>query len=651
MKELGFNVIKLWAVWNTIEKTKSEFDFEDLDKLVDISAQNGLKVIINTIPEGAPYWTERENADSLYRTSKGEVLTYSGPANIPSAGWPGLCLDNEDAQEMVSRFIYETARHFADHPAVIAIDVWNEPHLEPMFDYTGQLLCYCGGSKDRFRQWLKERYGTLAELNKKWFRCYSDWSQVTPPPRFGTYADMIDWRRFWLSNLADWLKLRVTAARKGAPGKLIQTHTAFSAYMGARSHGGLGNELGDEFLLAKEVDVFGLSAFPLWLMGEAHVYRHLIHVEIIAEASGDKPFYQAELQGGAGKAGLLGGYVPSAEDVRLWNWNVIAGGGKGVVYWQYAAEPAGMESPGFGLIDSVGGDTPRLLSASKCAKDFNQEYLTNARRVPAVNGIYLSRSSDLLTYAAREEGKYTESFNGVYAMLYEAGIPVRFVHNDTLEKALSEGLEVLYLPMTFVLSDREQELLKDFAEKGGTLIMEPGTGMYAENGEMDMDYTFLHDLFGMEHAAIDALRPGKTVCKAGDGDGFACAYYRQIFSECAGDADVIAAFEDGAPAALKRKIGEGRAILLCGYAGAMYSEQCDGATREYISQFFDAKGYGAVESMENEGLLVRLLKDRDTHIIVAVNHGDADKTLHIKLRDADPISVMVPKKDGKIILA
>ena len=507
MKELGFTVIKLWAVWNTIEKTKGEYDFTDLDKLVDISAKNGLEVIINTIPEGAPYWTEQENAASLYKTSKGEVLTYSGPANIPSAGWPGLCLDNEDAQSLVANFIYETAKHFADNAAVIAIDVWNEPHLEPMFDYSGQLLCYCDGSKDRFRQWLRERYGTLEKLNQKWFRCYSDWSQVMPPPRFGTYTDMIDWRRFWLNNLTDWLKLRVAAARKGAPDTLIQTHTAFSAYMGARSHGGLGNELGDEFLLAKEVDVFGLSAFPRWLMGPAHVYRHLIHVEIIAEASGDRPFYQVELQGGAGKAGLLGGYVPSAEDVRLWNWSVIAGGGKGVVYWQYSPELAGMESPGFGLIDSTGGDTPRLLSASKCAQAFNKEYLTNAKRVPAVNGIYLSRSSDLVTYAAREEGKYTESFEGIYAMLYDAGIPVRFVHNDTLERALDEGLRVLYLPMTFVLTEREQALLTAFVEKGGTLIMEPGTGMYGENGEMDMNYTFLYDMLGMEHGAIDALDP------------------------------------------------------------------------------------------------------------------------------------------------
>jgi hypothetical protein len=76
---------------------------------------------------------------------------------------------------------------------------------------------------------------------------------------------MIDWRRFCIDNLARQLRGRVAAARRGAPDIPVQTHVAYSAVLGNKLAGGLGNELGDEFSLAKEVDIFGLSSFPKWL--------------------------------------------------------------------------------------------------------------------------------------------------------------------------------------------------------------------------------------------------------------------------------------------------------------------------------------------------------------------------------------------------
>ena len=42
MHTLGFNTVKLWAVWNTIERTEGSFDFSDLDELVRIAGSSGL---------------------------------------------------------------------------------------------------------------------------------------------------------------------------------------------------------------------------------------------------------------------------------------------------------------------------------------------------------------------------------------------------------------------------------------------------------------------------------------------------------------------------------------------------------------------------------------------------------------------------------
>lgn len=649
IKSLHFNVVKLWAVWNWIEKTPGSFDFTELDELVGLCKKYDLKVIINTIPEGAPYWTSGME-QSFYKTATGETLSYSGPANIPSAGWPGLCPDSEEALALMCNFIQKTAAHFADNETVVIIDVWNEPHLEPMFDYSGKLLCYCEHSKMRFREWLINKYGSIEALNRTWFRQYTAWEQIEPPKRFGTSADLIDWRRFWLFNLADWLKSKVQAARKGAPNKLIQTHAAFSGYMGAQNEGGLGNELGDEFLLAKEVDLFGLSSFPLWLMGEEHVFGHLINAEIIAEASRGQPFYQVELQGGAGKAGLLGGLVPSESDVRQWNWSVIAAGGKGVVYWQYAPEPAGMESPGFGLVNADGSDTPRSLSAGACAKQFNTQVLSKARRVLPQNAIYLSRSSDLLSYAAQEEKLYNHSFKGIYKLLTGSGIPVRFAHADYIDAIIAEGVRTLYLPLTLSLSDHEQAKLFEYVENGGTLLVEGCTGMYGENGEMDMHFAFLHSLFSMESVAIEAIKKGHTTAKAlGIELGFGCMHYRQLFGKCSDECKVTAVFEDGKPAALERIIGKGKAIWLGGLVGAHYEAAADDQTRLFLSSFFASEGYACVEQLKANGTLFRLLEDDSNYYAVCVNHSDAQVECAVRMKNTAEVKALLGAKDGNIL--
>ncbi len=650
IKGLNFNVVKLWAVWNWIEQTPDNFDFSELDDLVSICEKYNLKVIINTIPEGAPYWTATGYEDAFYRTADGHKLDYSGPANIPSAGWPGLCPDSQIALELMCKFINKTTEHFAKNNTVIAIDVWNEPHLEPMFDYSGQLLCYCEHSINNFRKWLQERYGTIDQLNKTWFRKYTSWDQVMPPVRFGTYADMIDWRRFWLYNIARWLKERVSAARKGAPGKIIVTHTPFSGYMGGLNDGGLGNELGDEFLLAREVDKFGLSSFPLWLMGEEHVIGHLMNVEIIAEASRGKPFYQFELQGGAGKKGLLGGIVPSAEDIRQWNLNVIAGGGKGVVYWQFSPEPAGLESPGFGLVNPDGSDTPRSVSAAECAGRFNKQFINDAKRVLPQNGIFLSRTSDLLTYAAGHEEKYNRSFKGIYRILLDRGIPVRFVHEDYLDRVISEGLEVLYLPMTLALSEKEKVLLTDFVNQGGTLIMEGCTGMYYENGQMDMDFSFLNSLFGMKGIHIEAIKEEHMYTKSTSGlKSFGVMYYRQLFEKADDCCDILAYFSDGRPAALLKHVGKGICIWLSGFAGLEYNATRHGGTGDFIASLFKVPGYSDIVQMDSQGMLVRMLEDEEFYYIVAVNHSEVTKNITVKMKNGQIVESKVKAKDGEIL--
>lgn len=649
IKELGFNIVKLWAVWNDIEREEGQFVFDDLDAQVRLAEKYGLKVIINTIVEGAPYWIYEKYPDALYESVCGDKVTPGGPANIPTGGWPGLCMDHPGAAEMVSGFIRETAAHFRDFESVEIIDVWNEPHLEPMYDYPNDLLCACESSKKAFREWLKEQYQTLEKLNQVWYRRYTEWEQVVPPPRFGTYPDMIDWRRFWLYNLQRWLRIKTDAAREGAPGKLIQTHSASAGYMGAAGNGALGFELADEFLLAEPVDIFGLSSFPAWLMGntrEEYFLSHIMQLDFICAAANGKPFYQVELQGGAGKPEVLGHITPDRYDIRVWNWNVIASGGKGTVYWQYAFEPAGVESPGFGLTGFEHENTERSLEAGRCARYFQEKNLDGSESVPAVNGIYVSRNADLFLFAAdRKEKMYAGSLSGIYKVCADAGIPVRMIHSTYLKQAWEEGLRVLYVPMSMALSKEEQEDILCFAKKGGTVVLEAAAGFYDEHGEMDVRRSILKEVFGASNFSIHYKRISKIV----DNDGnIVCSADLYIQTMDISKGKELGTADDGKTGYAEVSYGEGLIRWIGAFPAMSADREENHPAITFVKNQFLRQGYHKLQDLKADGLIVRMLKTGKDYSIVAVNQHEEERTLEVEV-DGKRTEMTVPGYDGIMI--
>jgi beta-galactosidase GanA len=664
MEKLGFNCVKLWAVWNWIESVPGEFHYEELDALCALALEHNLKTVINFIPEGAPYRTWDGNEENLYLGADNQRIRYGGPANLPSAGWPGRCMDDPEFAALACGFIERAARHFSAAPSVAAYDVWNEPHLEPMYDYRSNMFCYCRHSRAEFISWLQNKYKTIEALGKAWYRKYSSWSQVEPPPRFGTWADMLDWRKFWLENLGRWLSLRAAASRKGAPAVPVQTHVAYSGILGNQITGGLANELGDEFILAKQVDIFGLSSFPKWLMTPEPYYRHLLHNEMIAEASGTKPFYQVELQGGGGKPGLLGGEVPTAGDIRVWNYNTAAAGGKGTLYWQYAPEPAGLESPGFGLTGFKGENTPRSLSAAACAGELNTELLDRAWRLPITNAVYVSRKTDVLCFASeRREEFYAKSLSGFFKALYSRGIPCRFFHEDEVDSLPASGVKVLYLPLPLVLSPREAGVFAAFVHEGGTLISEACPGLYEESGLLDLQCGIIKRLFNIGHVELRALSGNSTapvrLCSAGSGNvSFSGVWYRQIVSPGEGTA-VLGRFDDGEAALIEYAHGKGRAIWIGTYPAACFEISADRASGVFLSGLADKNGYEVIRSLSvscNDGgafplaPVIRLLETDASYALVLVNHGESEARISVDFNfPAGRGEITLPGLAGKVI--
>ena len=398
------------------------------------------------------------------------------------------------------------------------------------------------------------------------------------------------------------------------------THVPFSGYLGGTGKGGLGHTLTDEFLLAPKVERFGLTSFPKWLMGNDFI-QHLMNIELVAAAAAGKEFWQSELQSGAGLWGAFGSPVATPDEIRLWNWGALAGGAKGVLYWQWKPEPSGLEAPGFGLTAIDGGASCRTEAACDVATRARADkFLAGATPLLPVNGIYVSRHSAIFTFAAnRGDALYAEALYGAYRKFFDERVPVRFLHGDRIENAFIQGLRTLYVPAALSLSTQEEQGLMFFARTGGTLILEACAGLFDETGLLRSHSRLLDDLVGLKLHGVDCCEQIEIRWNDLPGEKFIGVLQRQLVSVCADGVEVLARFSDGDPAVCKRAAGEGTVIWVGTFCAS--APQNPAGEVSPVTRWARKQGYAEISQLwAPEGTFVRLHRSQNDQIFaVAVN--------------------------------
>jgi len=635
MRHAGFNTVKFWACWSWMAPTSHVVDFADLDELLDLARANDLRVVLNTILENAPYRLEQQWPEARYLDAEDRPIHLGAAMNTPGGGWPGLCFDNDEVWAEASRFLIEVVERFRDHPALGGWDVWNEPHLEPASYFPERTYCYCDASLGRFRAWLQSRYDTLTALNDAWSRRYSSWDQVEPPRIYETVPDQLDWREFWFDNLARWLRRRVDVVRAADPAHPVMTHVALSGFTGQ-----LATHVLDEYTLVDDVDAFGTSSFPTWLMGDDHV-EHLFNLDTARSAARGKPFWQSELQGGRGRRyGAFSTPHPAADTVELWMWNALASGAAGVLFWQWRPELLGPESPGYGLTTPAGEFTDRVVAASRFARSPDVARLRDWRPDRPSAALIVSRASALHAWATdRAMDLYRDAVLGAYRLLTDADVFLDVLHDARIaEGGVPEYVRTLYWPMPAVTDERLSAALTAFVQRGGTLVSEAAPGEYDAHGRRRplVPPDDLAVLFGVRQVDADIVE----VAEATDGTGsrLTGAWQRE-WLELAG-AKPLFHFGDGTPAVTGNHDRDGRAILIATYPSLRYAADRSDANRAAIVSLLAGAEPAVRWGAHRPGLLSRtgtLADGRPAALAVNWRHENA------QLRWGDLDAVVEPR--------
>ena len=354
IKALGFNTVRTWIDWATGEPREHEYRFDNLDVVLELAQDEGLKVFLQVYMDSAPRWIGEKYPDSFFVSSYwrgGDSRVRAGILHGPSG-----------VRQADLAFYAALAEHVRRSPAFVGWDLWSEPHVINWANPTyipDPEFCFCKNTVAKFRKWLQQKYADLDKLNTAWYRHYESWDQVEPG-RMSTilsYTDYIDWKTFIADKLGDDLHDRYLAVKQTAPDQIVTSHAAAVGLFTSPRHW---EGQPDDWIMARQVDYYGTSFYP---KHSAFVDRDvpwraalLDFTRSFGFADGRPGFYVGELQGGFGTIALNVSPTVTPEDIRVWTWTALSRGAKGVSFYAWYPMSSGYESGGFGLIELDGTD-------------------------------------------------------------------------------------------------------------------------------------------------------------------------------------------------------------------------------------------------------------------------------------------------------
>ena len=154
MQQAKFRTVRLVDTnWERLEPQEGRYDFGWLDRVIEILNRHGMKVVLGTSSYMPPAWLIQAHPEFYLVNEAGVRRRWGGIGD--------MCLNNPLYLQYVKKLVTALATHYGHNPAVIGWQIDNEMGG---WGYTCYDTDYC---VPKFRQYLKKKFGTLDELNRR----------------------------------------------------------------------------------------------------------------------------------------------------------------------------------------------------------------------------------------------------------------------------------------------------------------------------------------------------------------------------------------------------------------------------------------------------------------------------------------------------
>lgn len=535
--------------WAALEPEEGKFNFGWLDKVLDDIYAAGGRVILAT-PSGArPAWLSQKYPEVLRVNSSGQRRLYGERHNH--------CYTSPIYREKVGIINRKLAERYKDHPAVIAWHLSNE--------YNGE--CFCPLCVEEFRNWLKEKYGTLENLNHEWWSAFwahtfTDWNQIDPPTYLGdttVHAKNLDWKRFVSERTADFAKFEYDTVKSITPNLPVTTNL-MGLYEGL-----------DYRRLAKELDFVSWDSYPEW-QGDKEtdikVAQSTAIQHDVMRSLTRRPFFLMESTPSLVNWKQINKLKRPGVN-ELTSLQAIAHGSDSVQYFQWRKSRGSSEKFHGAVVDHLGTEHNRVfrevsqLGARLKKLDSIVGTLVRPKTAILYDWDNLWAIEDAAGFV-KDNKKYRPTLESFYKPLWERGIDTDIIGADDDFSPYS----VILAPMRYMVSEELGKKLAKFVENGGTLLCTYMTAMVNEN---DLCYlggfpgAGLMDVFGIWNEEIDTLHPNEmNQIKTANGEIFEAHDYCELIHDRG--AEVLARYDSdfykGMPATTVNSFGKGKAYYI-----------------------------------------------------------------------------------------
>lgn len=488
MKKAHINCVSVGIfAWAKLEPQEGVYDFDWLEKIIDNLYENGIYTVLAT-PSGAkPVWMSEKYPE--IRRVRADLR------HEETGGRHNHCYTSPLYREKVRQMDTALAQRFASHPGVILWHLSNE--------YGGE--CYCPQCQAAFRRWLKEKYGTLENLNHQWWTAFwshtiTDWEQIHAPGPLGeqsVHGLTLDWKRFVTHQVVDFLKAERDAVKAVNPDIPVTANFMYDFYQY------------NYFKFKDELDVISWDSYPQWRNeGNVETAMDFALWHDVMRSIKRQPFLLMESAPGTTnwfpvcKVEKPGMHLAAS-------LSAVAHGSNSVQYFQFRKSRGCSEKFHGAVVDHYGGSDTRVFrDVAQVGRRLEEMDEISQSTVNAqVALVFDTENRWALEGAAGPRNcgiHYAEQVRAHYRALWRMGVPVDIVD----EECDIDRYKVVIAPMLYLLRAGFEEKLKAFVDRGGVLIGTYHTGLVNEN---DLCYlggwpgAGLMELFGVWHEDTDAL--------------------------------------------------------------------------------------------------------------------------------------------------
>lgn len=550
MAENGYTVVHGFAEWHDIEYKKGKFDFSDIDYMIESATKHGLKVIVNVATQNSvgfysPRWLMEEyrgNGDGFIDANGHQVV--QGQFVVP-------CIDNPFYQKYATRYLKQVAMHFANDIRVSGYVLWGEPIL-CLPNLGSSSICYCKHTVAKFRNYLKEKYKTIENLNEAWKTegpsSFKSFKHVQAPRgaarQLGGFVSWEDWKEFMEGNLAGHIK---------NADKIFKENGAMQPTI-CEMLTGIHNSI-DSWKLAECTDIIGTSCFDrpgrmaaLYLGMADSMGRSLNKSTFVVEAGSGPVKYVLPVRS------------PSYNELSSTLLQRASFGIKGLMYWCWRARVSDVEGNDFGLVRPDGKVLKKTSQLGCLAKELSkayEKYQKSERKSEVV--ILSSQYINHLMDFENMTDNYIDALKGANFMMQDLHVNSDFISEKQILLGGLDKYKVLILPCSYVLSEEVCDKITKFTQNGGVVIADY---LLAEKRPGGVCYTSLpggglDKVFGVEREDIYPI-DHKSLYVDNNYGILENSVIEELFIK---DANVLHEYEKY-PVVTENKFGRGKAIYL-----------------------------------------------------------------------------------------